>query len=162
MQRPAKFATESYRPNTICNRELLTEHNLQHRATDRTQFAKDSCWKNTICNRELLTEHNFKFTTSYSYNEIKFKYRVIKNYCRDDQKLLAWPPRSPDATPRDFFLWCYVKDQVHVPPRPASIPELKVQIRTVNETITADMLQTFLIELDCCVDVCRITKGAHI
>ena len=35
-------------------------------------------------------------------------------------------PRSPDATPCDFFLWGYVKDQVYVPPLPASIPELKV------------------------------------
>ena len=34
--------------------------------------------------------------------------------------------RSPDATPCDFFLWGYVKDQVYVPPHPTSIPELKV------------------------------------
>ena len=34
--------------------------------------------------------------------------------------------RSPGATPSDFFLWGYVKDQVYVPPLPASIPELKV------------------------------------
>ena len=46
------------------------------------------------------------------------------------------------ATPCDFFLWGYVKDQVYVPPLPASIPELKVRIRTAIETITADMLQT--------------------
>ena len=58
------------------------------------------------------------------------------------KRLLAWPPRSPDATPCDFFLWDYVKDQVYVPPLPASIPELKVRIRTAIETITADMLQT--------------------
>ena len=32
----------------------------------------------------------------------------------DDQMLLAWPPRSPDATPCDFFLWGYVKDQVYL------------------------------------------------
>ena len=51
-------------------------------------------------------------------------------------------PRSPDATPCDLFLWGYVKDQVYVPPLPASIPELKVRIRTAFETITADMLQT--------------------
>ena len=51
------------------------------------------------------------------------------------------PPRSPDATPCDFFLWGYVKDQVYVPPLPASILELKVQIRTAIETITANMLQ---------------------
>ena len=70
--------------------------------------------------------------------------------------------RSPDATPCDFFLWGYVKDQVYVPPLPACIPELKVRIRTAIETITADMLQTVLKELDYRVDVCRITKGTHI
>jgi hypothetical protein len=70
--------------------------------------------------------------------------------------------RSPDATPCDFFLWDYVKDQVYAPPLPASIPELKVRIRTVIETITVDMLQTVWNELDCRVDVCRITNGAHI
>jgi len=42
------------------------------------------------------------------------------------------------------------------------IPELKVRIRTAIETITADMLQTVWNELDYRVDVCRITKGAHI
>jgi len=62
----------------------------------------------------------------------------------------------------DFFLWGYVKDQVYVPPLPASIPELKVRIRTAIVTITADMLQTVWNELDYRVDVCRITKGAHI
>ena len=66
--------------------------------------------------------------------------------------------RSPDGTPCDFFLCGYVKDQVYVPPLPTSIPELKVRIRTATETITADMWN----ELDYRVDVCRITKGAHI
>ena len=36
------------------------------------------------------------------------------------------------------------------------------EIRTTIETITADMLQTVWNELDFRVDVCRITKGAHI
>ena len=66
----------------------------------------------------------------------------------DDQMLLAWPPRSPDATPCHFFLWGYVTDQVYVPPLPAIIPEQKVRIRTAIETITADMLQTVWNELD--------------
>ena len=65
-------------------------------------------------------------------------------------------------THADFFLWCYVKDQGYVSPLPASIPELKVRIRTAIETITADMLQTVWNELDYRVDVCRITKCAHI
>ena len=41
-------------------------------------------------------------------------------------------------------------------------PGLKVRIRTAIQTITADMLQTVWNELDYRVDVCRITKGAHI
>ena len=67
-------------------------------------------------------------------------YRVIRNDCLGFNN---WPPRSPDSTPCDFFLWGYVKDKVYVPPLPASIPELKVRIRTAIEIITADMLQTF-------------------
>jgi hypothetical protein len=74
----------------------------------------------------------------------------------------VWPPRSPDATTCDFFLWVYVKDQVYVPPLPASIPELKVRIRSAIDTNNADMLQTVWNELDYRVDVCRIIKGAHI
>ena len=53
----------------------------------------------------------------------QLKYRVIRNDCRSFNNL---PLRSPDATPCDFFLWGYVKDQVYVPPLPASITELKV------------------------------------
>ena len=37
-----------------------------------------------------------------------------------------------------------------------------VRIRTAIETITANMLQTFWTELDYRVNVCIITKGAHI
>ena len=37
-------------------------------------------------------------------------YRVIRNDCRGFSNL---PPRSPDATTCDFFLWGYVKDQVY-------------------------------------------------
>jgi len=51
---------------------------------------------------------------------------------------------SSDATPCDLFLWGYVKDQVYVPPLPASIPELKVRIVTAIETITAGMNRTRL------------------
>jgi hypothetical protein len=74
----------------------------------------------------------------------------------------VWLPRSPDATPCDFFLWGYVKDQVYVPPLRASIPELKVRIRTAIETITADVLQTVCNELVYRVDVCRMTYRAPV
>ena len=86
-------------------------------------------------------------------------YRVFQYVCRGFNNL---PSRSPDATPCDFFVWSYVKDQVYVPPLPANITELKVRIRTANETITVDRLQTVWNEIDYRVDVCRTTKGTHI
>jgi len=55
-----------------------------------------------------------------------------------------------------FLLWCAVCSSY------AFLPDRKVLIRTAIETITADMLQTVWNELDFHVDVCRITKGAHI
>ena len=79
-------------------------------------------------------------------------YRVIQNDCRGHTQYTI------DVTPCDFFLWGYVKDRVNVPPLPASIPELKVRIRTATETIIANMRN----EPDYRVDVCRITNGAHI
>ena len=50
------------------------------------------------------------------------KYRVSQNDCRGHTQY------TPDATPCDFFLWGYVKDQLYVPPLPTSIPELNVRI----------------------------------
>jgi len=94
--------------------------------------------------------------TCASHGGIIRKIQVIRNDCRGFLNNL--PPRSPDATPCKLLLWGYFKDQVYVPPLPASIPELKERIRTAIETITADMRN----ELDYRVDVCRITKGAHI
>ena len=99
------------------------------------------------------------YKSNGKYKIIPPIYRVIRNDCRGFNNL---PPRCPDATPCDFFIWGYVKDQVYAPPVPASIPELKVRIRIATETITADILQTVLNELDYRVDFCRITKGAYI
>jgi hypothetical protein len=38
-----------------------------------------------------------------------------------------WPPRSPDLTPLDFFLWGYIKGQVYKTP-PANVDELRERI----------------------------------
>ena len=54
-----------------------------------------------------------------------------------------------------------LKVYFYVSPLPANVLELKLEIRTTIETITADMLQTVWNELNFHVDVCRITKCAH-
>ena len=106
--------------------------------------------------------------------------------------VLPLPPRSPDLTPCDFFLWglvnplnaelnpiCHllallgarhifhvsglrVKDSIYVPQLPMSLKELRDRITHALQTITADMLHRVWDESDYRVDVCRVTQGAHI
>ena len=54
------------------------------------------------------------------------------------------------------------KNQHLTVPFEGGVSSFKRQGVCVKETITADMLQTVWKELDYRVDVCRITKGAHI
>ena len=54
------------------------------------------------------------------------------------------------------------KDHHLTIPFEGGMHSFKRQGACVRETITADMLQTVWNELDYRVDVCRITKGAHI
>ncbi|GBM95766.1 hypothetical protein AVEN_182714-1 [Araneus ventricosus] len=53
----------------------------------------------------------------------------------------AWPPRSPDVTPCDFWLWGFLKDNIYRK-RPASLPDLKDSIRRHVLDIPADSLRS--------------------
>jgi len=88
--------------------------------------------------------------------------RWIGHAAKGDNHLLHWPPRSPDLTPCDFFVWGFVKDSIYVPPLPMSLNELRDWIKHALQTITADMLHRVWDEFDYRVDVCRVTQGAHI
>ena len=69
---------------------------------------------------------------------------------QEDDALKQWPPRSPDLTPYDFFLWGFVKDTVFVPPLAANLQDLRNRITAAGN------------KMDYRIDVCRITKGGYI
>lgn len=72
-----------------------------------------------------------------------------------------WPPRSPDITPLDFFLWSYVKDTVYAN-TVREFQDLRARIVETLRTIPPDMLQRILRELEYRLDILRVTKGAHV
>jgi len=72
-----------------------------------------------------------------------------------------WPPRSPDITPLDFFLWGYVKDKLFLTPVP-DIANLKARITDAFVTITENMLENTWRETDYRLDVLHATKGANV
>jgi len=88
--------------------------------------------------------------------------RWIGRAVGEDNVMLKWPPRSPDLTSCDFFLWRYVKSLVYAPPLAANVNELKQRTTIALETVTQDMLHRVWEELDYRLDVCRVTGGAHI
>jgi hypothetical protein len=53
----------------------------------------------------------------------------------------TWPPpRSPDLTPLDFFLWGYVKNIVYKV-KINDLQHLKAHIRDAVATVTSNMLE---------------------
>ena len=73
----------------------------------------------------------------------------------------AWPPRSPDLTPLDFFLWGYVKDRVYQV-KIKDLTHLKARVTEVIKSITLDMIANVWREVEYRLDVCRATNGGHI
>ena len=80
----------------------------------------------------------------------------------DNCLLLHWPPRSPDLTPCEFFLWGHVKELVYVPPLPTSVDDLKTRITEALKTIDPDMLVRVWQEMEYPFHVCRVIKDSYI
>ncbi|GFX91931.1 uncharacterized protein TNCV_3577611 [Trichonephila clavipes] len=92
--------------------------------------------------------------TSHTANPVKTSLiqtfgegRIVSRHCR-----YPWPPRSPELTPADFWLWGYLKSRVYLS-GPSSLPELKDAIRREVSFIHPDMLHSavagFVTRLEC-------------
>ncbi|GFT78570.1 uncharacterized protein TNCV_4491551 [Trichonephila clavipes] len=62
--------------------------------------------------------------------------RIVSRHCR-----YPWPPRSPDLTPADFWLWGYLKSCVYLS-GPLSLSELQDAIHREVSSIHPDMLHS--------------------
>jgi hypothetical protein len=67
---------------------------------------------------------------------------------------VAWPARSPDLTPLDFFLWGFVKQEVYQE-KPTTSQDMKNRIRNVFQTIRretrSNVRETFIRRLNLCL-----------
>ena len=74
---------------------------------------------------------------------------------------VEWPPRSPDLSICDFFLWGYLKEKVFKH-RPRNLEELKMHIRDEIAAIPPEMCrraaENFRHRLQMCID----TAGHHL
>jgi hypothetical protein len=56
----------------------------------------------------------------------------------------------------------YVKDRVFFPPLPRDLADLKARIIAAVKNIDAPMLTRVWLKLEYHIDMCRVTRGAHI
>jgi hypothetical protein len=73
----------------------------------------------------------------------------------------AWPPRSPDLIPLDFFAWGFIKDSVYSR-TVLDLADLRQRITEAVDLITPHMLINTWQQLEYRLDICRATTGAHI
>ena len=71
-----------------------------------------------------------------------------------------WPPRSPDLSPPDFFLWGVMKNSVYSN-NPHTIDELKMAITEYIRNVDRAILNTVFENAVWRVNICLETGGGH-
>lgn len=71
-----------------------------------------------------------------------------------------WPPRSPDLTPCDYFLWGHLKNKVYRN-KPQTLDELRTEIETQINEITPEMLEHVFKNLFKRLNACELIAGGH-
>ncbi|CAH2088110.1 unnamed protein product [Euphydryas editha] len=74
---------------------------------------------------------------------------------------INWPPRSPDLTPADFFLWGYLKSKVYNPLQP-NLSVLKQRITEEINSIPRAMLKRVIENFSSRLNECEQVNGAHL
>jgi hypothetical protein len=74
---------------------------------------------------------------------------------------IGWPPRSPDLTPCDSFIWDYLKAQVYQH-RPQILEDLKEVIIQEVAAIPPEMTRRFLEEFRERLTQCIDSEGRHL
>jgi len=87
--------------------------------------------------------------------------REFPNKLISRNSTFRWPPRSPDLTAPDFFLWGYCKQEVYKA-KPTNLNELRQSIRETIAAIPVSTLQAvrnnFLVRCRTCIN----EQGGHL
>lgn len=73
---------------------------------------------------------------------------------------VKWPPRSPDLTPLDFYLWGYLKNNLYVQ-RYASVNEVRVKIMDLLQNIHHGQLTAATKDVVRRAHACLFVDGGH-
>lgn len=73
---------------------------------------------------------------------------------------IEWPPRSPDLTPLDFYLWGHLKTVVYRT-QPKTLEDLQNRILDAVHVISREHLQNVRSEFSDRIGHCQVAEGRH-
>jgi hypothetical protein len=80
-----------------------------------------------------------------------------------DSAYARWPPRSPDLTPLDYFLWGYIKSKVYHSVTPvANLDELKRRITNAFHDLPNEIVMRAIDNYPIRLQACWLNEGHHI
>jgi hypothetical protein len=77
-----------------------------------------------------------------------------------NNRIIPYPPRSPDLTPLDFYLWGHVKEMVYKE-NPQTINQLKSAITCTIENINSEIPKRVFNNLKKRAQTCIDVQGRH-
>lgn len=110
--------------------------------------------RNLIWQQDGAPYHRSQETSQYLSN--RYRYWIGEN------GNLAWPARSPDLTPMDYFLWGTLKEIVYKQ-KPTTVNELRHRIQEgVNFLNGGQFVQNAISYLETVYTTCIAQNGGHI
>lgn len=132
------------------NGELYLDmlQNLIVPAMRQAAAAQNMQWNEVIFQQDGASAHFKREVTDYL--NLTFPDRWIGR-----NGPIRWPPRSPDLTPLDFFLWGYLKDRVFRIGFPKDLNELHLRITehclTVGDELFNRVMDSFVHRVFMCM-----------
>lgn len=114
----------------------------------------------------LENRHNFEYFQQdgapphNSHICVDYLDEILPQHWIGTNGFIRWPPRSPDITPMDFFLWGYIKDKVFST-TPQNVEDLKARIQQACNTVTPEMLSNVLNAVPRRARLCIRNRGGH-
>jgi hypothetical protein len=77
-----------------------------------------------------------------------------------NKKIIPYPPRSPDLTPLDYYLWGHMKEMVYKD-NPQTIDELKTSITSAIQNINPEIPKRVFNNMNKRAQMCINAQGGH-
>uniref|UniRef100_A0A1B6CGM5 Uncharacterized protein n=2 Tax=Clastoptera arizonana TaxID=38151 RepID=A0A1B6CGM5_9HEMI len=74
---------------------------------------------------------------------------------------VEWPPRSPDLSPCDYFLWGYLKERVYAS-KPRTLEALSEMITLETRAVPREMLRRSMDNFSQRLEECMEKNGRHL